>query len=85
MIMKGYFMKSSIALMVLSAALASCTQDEIVQNDVPTRQALNISVNTQDFVSEDGSRATTGTDAGVLQHSLKEMQWVCMSFPVMGL
>lgn len=31
MIMKGYFMKSSIALMVLSAALASCTQDEIVQ------------------------------------------------------
>jgi hypothetical protein len=52
MIMKGYFMKSSIALMVLSAALASCTQDEIVQNDVPTRQALNISVNTQDFVSE---------------------------------
>lgn len=64
MIMKGYFMKSSIALMVLSAALASCTQDEIVQNDVPTRQALNISVNTQDFVSEDGSRATTGTDAG---------------------
>lgn len=62
MIMKGYFMKSSIALMVLSAALASCTQDEIVQNDVPTRQTLNISVNTQDFVSEDGSRATTGTD-----------------------
>lgn len=62
MIMKGYFMKSSIALMVLSAALASCTQDEIVQNDVPARQALNISVNTQDFVSEDGSRATTGTD-----------------------
>lgn len=60
--MKGYFMKSSIALMVLSAALASCTQDEIVQNDVPARQALNISVNTQDFVSEDGSRATTGTD-----------------------
>ena len=32
------------------------------QNDVPTRQVLNISVNTQDFVSEDGSRATT--DAG---------------------
>ena len=64
MIMKGYFMKSSIALMVLSAALASCTQDEIVQNDVPTRQTLNISVNTQDFVSGDGSRATTGTDAG---------------------
>lgn len=62
MIMKGYFMKSSIALMVLSAALASCTQEEIVQNDVPTRQVLNISVNTQDFVSEDGSRATTGTD-----------------------
>lgn len=61
MIMKGYFMKSSIALMVLSAALASCTQDEIVQNDVPTRQALNISVNTQDFVSEAGSRAITGT------------------------
>lgn len=62
MIMKNYFAKSSVALMVVSAALASCTQEEIVQNDVPTRQALNISVNTQDFVSEDGSRATTGTD-----------------------
>lgn len=60
--MKNYFAKSSVALMVVSAALASCTQDEIVQNDVPTRQTLNISVNTQDFVSEDGSRATT--DAG---------------------
>lgn len=64
MIMKNYFAKSSVALMVVSAALASCTQDEIVQNDVPTRQTLNISVNTQDFVSEDGSRATTSTDAG---------------------
>lgn len=63
MIMKNYFAKSSVALMVVSAALASCTQEEIVQNDVPTRQALNISVNTQDFVSEDGSRATTGIDA----------------------
>lgn len=62
MIMKNYFAKSSVALMVVSAALASCTQEEIVQNDVPTRQALNISVNIQDFVSEDGSRATTGTD-----------------------
>lgn len=62
MIMKNYFAKSSVALMVVSAALASCTQEEIVQNDVPTRQVLNISVNTQDFVSEDGSRATTGTD-----------------------
>lgn len=64
MIMKNYFAKSSVALMVVSAALASCTQEEIVQNDVPTRQTLNISVNTQDFVSEDGSRATTSTDAG---------------------
>ena len=64
MIMKNYFAKSSVALMVVSAALASCTQEEIVQNDLPTRQTLNISVNTQDFVSEDGSRATTGTDAG---------------------
>lgn len=62
MIMKNYFAKSSVALMVVSAALASCTQEEIVQNDLPTRQTLNISVNTQDFVSEDGSRATTGTD-----------------------
>ena len=43
MIMKNYFAKSSVALMVVSAALASCTQDEIVQNDVPTRQILNIS------------------------------------------
>lgn len=64
MIMKNYFMKSSMMLMTVSAVLASCTQEEIVQNDVPTRQTLNISVNTQDFVSEDGSRATTGTDAG---------------------
>lgn len=64
MIMKNYFMKSSMMLMTVSAVLASCTQEEIVQNDVPTRQILNISVNTQDFVSEDGSRATTGTDAG---------------------
>ena len=64
MIMKNYFAKSSVALMVVSAALVSCTQEEIVQNDVPTRQTLNISVNTQDFVSEDGSRATTGIDAG---------------------
>lgn len=63
MIMKNYFAKSSVALMVVSAALASCTQEEIVQNDLPTRQTLNISVNTQDFVSEDGSRATTGIDA----------------------
>lgn len=62
MIMKNYFMKSSMMLMTVSAVLASCTQEEIVQNDVPTRQALNISVNIQDFVSEDGSRATTGTD-----------------------
>lgn len=62
MIMKNYFMKSSMMLMTVSAVLASCTQEEIVQNDVPTRQTLNISVNTQDFVSEDGSRATTGTD-----------------------
>lgn len=62
MIMKNYFAKSSVALMVVSAALASCTQEEIVQNDLPTRQTLNISVNTQDFVSEGGSRATTGTD-----------------------
>ena len=64
MIMKNYFMKSSMMLMTVSAVLASCTQEEIVQNDVPTRQILNISVNTQDFVSEDGSRATTGIDAG---------------------
>lgn len=62
MIMKNYFMKSSMMLMTVSAVLASCTQEEIVQNDVPTRQTLNISVNTQDFVSEDGSRATTGID-----------------------
>ena len=60
--MKNYFAKSSVALMVVSAALASCTQDEIVQNDVPTRQTLNLSVYTQDFVSGDVSRATT--DAG---------------------
>lgn len=60
--MKNYFMKSSVALMVFSAALASCTQEEIAQTDMSARQTLNISVSTQDFVSEDGSRATTGTD-----------------------
>lgn len=64
MIMKRYFMKSSVMLMAVSAALASCTQDEMVKKEVSTHQALNISVTTQDFVSEDGSRATTGTDAG---------------------
>lgn len=62
MIMKSYFMKSSVILMAVSAALASCTQDEMVKKEVSTHQALNISVTTQDFVSEDGSRATTGTD-----------------------
>lgn len=62
MIMKRYFMKSSVMLMAVSAALASCTQDEMVKKEVSTHQALNISVTTQDFVSEDGSRATTGTD-----------------------
>ena len=62
MIMKNYFMKSSVALMVFSAALASCTQEEIAQTDMSARQTLNISVSTQDFVPEDGSRATTGTD-----------------------
>lgn len=60
--MKRYFMKSSVMLMAVSAALASCTQDEMVKKEVSTHQALNISVTTQDFVSEDGSRATTGTD-----------------------
>lgn len=60
--MKNYFMKSSVALMVFSAALASCTQEEIAQTDMSARQTLNISVSTQDFVPEDGSRATTGID-----------------------
>lgn len=60
--MKNYFAKSSVALMVVSAALASCTQEEIAQTDMSARQTLNISVSTQDFVPEDGSRATTGTD-----------------------
>lgn len=60
--MKNYFMKSSVALMVFSAALASCTQEEFAQTDMSARQTLNISVSTQDFVPEDGSRATTDTD-----------------------
>lgn len=59
--MKNYFMKSSVALMVFSAALASCTQEEFAQTDMSARQTLNISVSTQDFVPEDGSRATTST------------------------
>lgn len=59
--MKNYFMKSSVALMVFSAALASCTQEEIAQTDMSARQTLNISVSTQDFVPEDGSRAATST------------------------
>lgn len=59
--MKNYFMKSSVALMVFSAALASCTQEEFAQTDMSARQTLNISVSTQDFVPEDGSRAATST------------------------
>ena len=61
MIMKNFFAKSSVALMFLSAALASCTQEDVQQN-TPAQLSdneLKLSVSTQDFVSDAQGRAIT--------------------------
>lgn len=64
MIMKNYFMKSSVALMVLSAALAGCSQEDVLQNTPaqPSDNELKLSVSTQDFVSDAQGRAITNND-----------------------
>ena len=62
--MKNYFMKSSVALMVLSAALAGCSQEDVLQNTPaqPSDNELKLSVSTQDFVSDAQGRAITNND-----------------------
>lgn len=64
MIMKNYFAKSSVALMVFSAALASCTQEDVLQNTPaqPSDNELKLSVSTQDFVSDAQGRAITNNN-----------------------
>lgn len=62
--MKNYFMKSSMMLMAVSAALASCTQEDVQQN-TPAQLSdneLKLSVSTQDFVSDAQGRAITNND-----------------------
>lgn len=62
--MKNFFAKSSVALMFLSAALASCTQEDVQQN-TPAQLSdneLKLSVSTQDFVSDAQGRAITNND-----------------------
>lgn len=64
MIMKNYFMKSSMMLMAVSAALSSCTQEDVLQN-TPAQLSdneLKLSVSTQDFVSDAQGRAITNND-----------------------
>ena len=62
--MKNYFMKSSVALMVLSAALAGCSQEDVLQNTPaqPSDNELKLSVSTQDFVSDAQGRVITNND-----------------------
>lgn len=62
--MKNYFMKSSVALMLLSAALAGCSQEDIQQGTSSqlSDKELNLSVSTQDFVSDAQGRAITNND-----------------------
>ena len=64
MIMKNYFMKSSMMLMTVSAVLASCTQEDVLQNTPaqPSDNELKLSVSTQDFVSDAQGRAITNND-----------------------
>lgn len=64
-IMKNYFMKSSISLMVLSAALAGCNQEDIQQRTSAqlSDKELKLFVSTQDFVSDAQGRAITNNDA----------------------
>lgn len=64
MIMKNYFMKSSMMLMAVSAALSSCTQEDVLQN-TPAQLSdneLKLSVSTQDFVSDAQGRAITNNN-----------------------
>ena len=64
MIMKNFFAKSSVALMFLSVALASCTQEDVQQN-TPAQLSdneLKLSVSTQDFVSDAQGRAITNNN-----------------------
>lgn len=63
--MKNYFMKSSISLMVLSAALAGCNQEDIQQRTSAqlSDKELKLFVSTQDFVSDAQGRAITNNDA----------------------
>lgn len=62
--MKNYFMKSSMMLMAVSAALASCTQEDVLQNTPaqPSDNELKLSVSTQDFVSDAQGRAITNNN-----------------------
>lgn len=60
--MNNYFKNSSLALIAASAMLIGCSQEEVSQSEDFGRKALNINVVSQDFVSEDGSRAVTGVD-----------------------
>lgn len=62
--MKNYFMKSSMMLMAVSAALASCTQEDVLQNTPaqPSDNELKLSVSTQDFVSDTQGRAITNNN-----------------------
>lgn len=64
MIMKNYFMKSFMMLMAVSATLASCTQEDVLQNTPaqPSDNELKLSVSTQDFVSDAQGRAITNND-----------------------
>jgi hypothetical protein len=57
-------MKSSMMLMAVSAALASCTQEDVLQNTPaqPSDNELKLSVSTQDFVSDAQGRAITNND-----------------------
>ena len=51
-------------LMAVSAALASCTQEDVLQNTPaqPSDNELKLSVSTQDFVSDAQGRAITNND-----------------------
>lgn len=63
-IMKNYFMKSSISLMVLSVALAGCNQEDIQRTSAQlSDKELKLFVSTQDFVSDAQGRAITNNDA----------------------
>lgn len=64
MIMKNYFMKSSMMLMAFAAVLAGCSQEDIQQNasEQLSGKGLKLLVSTQDFVSDSQGRAITNDD-----------------------